>query len=194
MRWSIAPRQIIRESRGPFYGPGPRGSRHPSVRRQRFPGELALSDLHPGGDADSASRVLARFAAARYAWLALDRAPDLAEERRTATEYVDAAAGHIDAASAASLRALLELNERNAADEAAGRLLRAGADARAALATGAAAAFWRLAYQSATDIGDWSIAAQAAESLGGMAARDGAASAAKIWGRRAARMQGRSGR
>ena len=181
----------IRESRGPAYGPGRRGARHPAIRRQRFPGELALADLRPGGDADSAMRALARFAAVRYAGLVIEGAPDLAEERKAATEYVDFAVQVMDPSSAGSLRGLLALDQESPPLEVARWLLRAGADADAQTATGAAAACWRLAYPLAADAGEWEAAAQAAESLAATAERDGAAAAVEIWAHRARRMRKR---
>ena len=99
----------IRESRGPVYGSGPSGRKHPAIRRERTPGELALGDLRPSSDAESASRTLARYAAIRFAWLALERAPMLDDERTAAAEYTAFAAQILDASSRASLQRLLEL-------------------------------------------------------------------------------------
>ena len=181
----------IRESRGPAYGPGRRGTRHPAVRRQRFPGELALADLRPGGDADSALRALARFTAVRYAGLVIEGSPGLAEERRAAAEYLDFAAQVMDPASVGSLRGLLDLAAGSPPLEAARWLLHAGSDASAQAAGGAAAACWRLSYQVAADAGEWDAAARAAESLAAAAGRDGSVGAAEIWEHRARRMRKR---
>ena len=181
----------IRESRGPVYGSGPSGGKHPAIRRERTPGELALGDLRPSSDAESASRTLARYAAIRFAWLALERAPMLDDERTAAAEYTAFAAQILDASSRASLQRLLELGADSPPLEGARCLQRAGSDAAAQGALCAAASCWRLAYRVAVAGGEWAAGERAAASLARMAEGDGAVAAAEIWAHRARRMRKR---